>query len=87
MQLFKDICAIFFDVDGVLTDGNVLALETGEMARRVNSKDAFAIQLAVKLGYVVAVISGGDARGVRKRMEHLGGERVAFQIGAQTTGL
>ena len=79
MKLFTDIKAFFFDVDGVLTDGNVLALETGEMARRVNSKDAFAIQLALKLGYTVAVISGGNAKGVRRRMEQLGVRELHFK--------
>jgi hypothetical protein len=36
------------DVDGVLTDGSVLATDTGEQLRVFNIKDGYALQLAVK---------------------------------------
>ena len=43
-----------FDVDGVLTDGTVLALPNQEPIRSFNSKDGYALQLAVRKGYKVA---------------------------------
>jgi 3-deoxy-D-manno-octulosonate 8-phosphate phosphatase (KDO 8-P phosphatase) len=60
-----------FDVDGVLTDGKVIALESGEQARSFLVKDGYGIERALLAGYVVAVISGGNQVGVQKRLEFL----------------
>ena len=51
------IKAFVFDFDGVMTDGSVLTYADGETVRAGNIKDGFAVQYAVKKGYVVAVIS------------------------------
>ncbi|MDG1746642.1 MAG: HAD-IIIA family hydrolase [Bacteroidia bacterium] len=69
---FKEIKAFVFDVDGVMTPGQVLVTEEGHMLRSVSIKDGFAVQHAVKSGYVVGIISGGKSEGVRKRFEGLG---------------
>jgi len=61
-----------FDVDGVLTDSTLLLLPDGEMARRMNIKDGYALQLAVKQGYTVAIISGGQSVLVQERLQKLG---------------
>ena len=61
-----------FDVDGVLTDGSVLATDTGEQLRVFNIKDGYALQLAVKKGYRVVIITGGKSPGVVKRLQGLG---------------
>ena len=66
------INTFIFDVDGVLTDGTVIALSSGEQARSFYVKDGWAIQNAIKKGYNVAIISGGDQEGTRKRLEFLG---------------
>jgi 3-deoxy-D-manno-octulosonate 8-phosphate phosphatase (KDO 8-P phosphatase) len=66
------IKAFVFDVDGVLTDGSLLVMADGEFLRRMNIKDGYAMQLAVKKGYRIAVISGGHSTGVPKRLERLG---------------
>jgi 3-deoxy-D-manno-octulosonate 8-phosphate phosphatase (KDO 8-P phosphatase) len=60
--------AFIFDVDGVLTDGTLLALESGEQVRSFNIKDGFAIRHAIKQGFKVAIISGRQEEGVRKRL-------------------
>jgi 3-deoxy-D-manno-octulosonate 8-phosphate phosphatase (KDO 8-P phosphatase) len=60
-----------FDVDGVLTDGMILALESGEQSRRFNVKDGYGIERALLAGYHVAIISGGNQVGVQKRLEFL----------------
>ncbi len=64
--------AFIFDIDGVLTDGSVILLPDGEQLRAMNIKDGFAIQLAVKRGYKIAVISGGKYEMTRKRLNGLG---------------
>ncbi len=68
----KHIKAFAFDVDGVLTDGSVVLFESGEQVRTMNIKDGYAIQLAVKKGYGVAIISGGSSDAIRKRFVGLG---------------
>ncbi len=68
----KDITTFVFDVDGVLTDGSVLVNTDGEMLRRMNVKDGYALKTAVQKGYQVCIISGGTNEGVRKRLAGLG---------------
>jgi len=71
LEKLKDIKCFVFDVDGVLTDGKVLALECGEQARNFLVKDGYGIERALLAGYIVAVISGGKQIGVQKRLEFL----------------
>jgi len=72
LELFTPIRTFVFDVDGVLTDGTLLATEDGHMLRRMNIKDGFAMQLAIKKGYKIWVISGGKSEAVRVRLNRLG---------------
>ena len=80
LELFNQINTFIFDVDGVLTDGTLLVLPHGVMARRMNIKDGYAIQLAVKKGYHVAIISGGNSDEVKERFAKLGVQDVFMQI-------
>ena len=59
-------------MDGVLTNGALVITPEGEFLRTMNIKDGYALQLAVKKGYKVAVISGGHSDGVSRRMSRLG---------------
>lgn len=65
------ITTFIFDVDGVLTDGSVLLFKD-EVVRSLNSRDSYAIQFAVKAGFRVLVITGGNSESVKIRLEHLG---------------
>lgn len=65
------IKAFILDVDGVLTDGTLLAFNSGEQARAFHIRDGYAIRHALRQGYRVAVISGREEEGVRKRLESL----------------
>lgn len=71
-QLFEPITTFIFDVDGVLTDGTVLVLENGLQARRMSIRDGFALQLAVKCGYRVIIVSGSSPSPVVDRLSKLG---------------
>ncbi len=71
-QLLGNIKAFVFDVDGVLTDGSLLLLPGGEQARTMNIRDGYALQLAAKKGYQIAVITGGRSEEVKKRLKGLG---------------
>ncbi|ALD21786.1 KdsC family phosphatase [Hymenobacter sp. DG25A] len=63
--------AFILDVDGVLTDGTLLALNSGEQARAFHIRDGFAIRHALRKGYRIVVISGREEEGVRRRLESL----------------
>lgn len=68
----KKIKGIAFDVDGVLSTSTIPLSESGEPLRLVSTKDGYAIQLAVKRGLKLAIITGGKTIGVRRRFEGLG---------------
>lgn len=76
MENFKirlnKVKAFAFDVDGVFTDGQVYLFPGNEFVRAVNIKDGYAVQHCVKMGYPVAVISGGNSGEVVKRFKKLG---------------
>lgn len=72
LQKLKEITTFVFDVDGVLTNGDVLATPSGEFLRTFNIKDGYALQLAVKKGYHVCIISGGRGEAMQKRFDGLG---------------
>lgn len=80
LDLFKHIRLFVFDVDGVLTDGSILIIETGNFIRRMSVKDGYALQLAVKKGYDIMVISGSDAEAVVVRMNKLGITNVNMKV-------
>lgn len=76
MTNFKEILtrvkAFVFDIDGVLSLQTINLNSFGVPNRTVNLRDGYAVQLAVKKGYHVAVISGSNAREYRKRLKNLG---------------
>lgn len=71
-ELLKNVTTFIFDYDGVMTQGDILVMPDGEQLRMTNVKDGFAIQLAVRMGYNVAVISGGKGESMKYRMKALG---------------
>jgi 3-deoxy-D-manno-octulosonate 8-phosphate phosphatase (KDO 8-P phosphatase) len=77
---FKQITTFVFDVDGVLTDGTVLLLENGLQARKMHIKDGLALQMAMKNGYRVIIISGSYSEPVVKRLQYLGIEEVFMAV-------
>jgi 3-deoxy-D-manno-octulosonate 8-phosphate phosphatase (KDO 8-P phosphatase) len=80
LSYFKPIKTFVFDVDGVLTDGTLLILQDGQMARRMNIKDGYALQLAIKKGYRVVIISGGRSNEVKQRLLNLRLTDVFMQV-------
>src|SRR6478736_5230042 len=80
LDSFKNINVFVFDMDGVLTDGSLLVMDDGLMIRRMHVKDGYALQLAVKRGYTVIIISGGRSPQVKERLAKLGIEHVYMPI-------
>lgn len=71
-QKLNKITTFILDVDGVLTDGSLILMPTGEMVRSMHTKDGYAIQLAIKKGFRVAAITGGRDKMVEERCKYLG---------------
>ena len=68
----QKIRAIIFDVDGVLSAETITLSADGEPLRTVNIKDGYAIQLAVKMGLRIVILTGATSEAVRLRYERLG---------------
>ncbi len=77
---FSGIWAIVFDVDGVFTDGRLLVTEEGHLLRTMSTRDGYAIKRALAAGIKIAVITGGNSEGVRKRLSGLGIEEVYLGV-------
>ncbi len=80
LAAFKKIKCFVFDVDGVLTNGNVTVMPNGVLIRTMNIKDGYALQLAIKKGYKVWVISGGNSEEVKTRLQNLGVSEVFMKV-------
>jgi len=72
----QKIRAIIFDIDGVLSSETITLSDEGTPLRTVNIKDGYAIQLAVKLGLRIVIITGAKVESVRVRYEGLGVEDI-----------
>lgn len=68
----KKVKAFAFDVDGVLSNPKVYLHPSGELMRTMNTKDGYAMQYAVKRGYPIAIITGGQTESVGVRFRGLG---------------
>ena len=76
MANFKEdlvnVKAFIFDIDGVLSTQTIALNVFGVPNRTVNLRDGYAIQLAVRKGYHVCVISGSSSKEYQKRLKLLG---------------
>lgn len=79
------IRAIAFDVDGVLSPSTIPLGESGVPSRMVNIKDGYALQLAVKHGYTISIITGADSEAVRTRFAALGIKDIYMKAGVKIT--
>lgn len=68
----QGIKVVFFDVDGVLTDGGLLFSESGETLKRFNTLDGHGLKLLQMAGITPAVITGRDSKPLRARLAALG---------------
>lgn len=87
LEIFSRITTFVFDVDGVLTDGTLFVFDNGEQVRRMNIKDGYALQLAVKKGYRVVIFSGGISEAVIQRLKKLGITDVFMNVKDKKSGL
>lgn len=79
-ERFEKITTLVFDVDGVFTDAT-LTVTKDDVTRTFNVRDGYAVQMAVKNGYHIAVISGGKQESIVSRMNALGISDVYIRVG------
>ena len=72
----RQIKTIIFDIDGVLSAETITLSADGEPLRTVNIKDGYAIQLAIKMGLRIVIMTGATTEAVRLRYERLGVEDI-----------
>lgn len=70
--MLHKINTFIFDVDGVLTNGGIYITPEGELTRKMNVKDGFALKSALVAGFNICIITGGTNNGVKIRLENLG---------------
>jgi 3-deoxy-D-manno-octulosonate 8-phosphate phosphatase (KDO 8-P phosphatase) len=68
----QDIRVVFFDVDGVLTDGGLYFSESGETLKRFSTLDGQGLKLLQQAGITPVVITGRDSAPLRLRLKALG---------------
>jgi 3-deoxy-D-manno-octulosonate 8-phosphate phosphatase (KDO 8-P phosphatase) len=74
----QGIRVVFFDVDGVLTDGSIYFTEAGETIKRFNTLDGHGLKLLQRAGITPVVITGRDSKPLRVRLKALGIEHAYF---------
>jgi 3-deoxy-D-manno-octulosonate 8-phosphate phosphatase (KDO 8-P phosphatase) len=80
LSRFKLIKTFAFDMDGVLTDGNIIVDANNNWLRQMNIRDGYALQLAARSGFNVIVISGSSSSFVRDRLNKLGIKDVFMDV-------
>lgn len=78
LREFRHVHTFIFDVDGVFTNGELLITESGELLRKMNVRDGFAVKRAIEEKFRVMVITGGSSKGTIQRLMDLGIKEVIF---------
>ncbi len=74
----QDVRVVFFDVDGVLTDGGLYFTQEGEVLKRFSTLDGHGLKLLQKAGITPVVVTGRDSAALRLRLKNLGVEHARF---------
>ena len=74
----QGVRVVFFDVDGVLTDGGLYYSAEGEALKRFSTLDGHGLKLLRQAAITPAVISGRDSAPLRLRLQALGVEHAVF---------
>ncbi len=78
LLLAQDIRVVFFDVDGVLTDGGLYFTASGETIKRFHTQDGHGLKLLMRANITPVVITGRDSKPLRLRLAALGIQHVHY---------
>lgn len=67
----KSVKLLLLDVDGVLTDGNLIFSHEGEESKAFNTQDGFGLRILQEAGIDTGIISARSSMAVTKRAENL----------------
>jgi 3-deoxy-D-manno-octulosonate 8-phosphate phosphatase (KDO 8-P phosphatase) len=76
----KKITTFIFDVDGVMTNALVTSFDATDLGRTYNVRDGFAMQVAIKQGFEVAVITGGKQESIVQRLSKIGIKQIYLGV-------
>lgn len=77
---FVKVTVFVLDMDGVLTDGKLLLLPDQTQVRSMHIKDGYALQLAIKKGYTILVLSGSTSEPATIRLQKLGLKHILMGV-------
>lgn len=80
LNSLSNIKAIFLDMDGVLTNCDVIVMDDGELVRKMNVRDGYALKRAVDAGLTVAIISAGYSKGAEIRFANFGLQHIHMSV-------
>ena len=66
-----NIKLLLMDVDGVLTDGDIIYTSSGEEIKKFNIQDGMGITLARMAGLKTGIVTGRISEMVKRRAEEL----------------
>jgi 3-deoxy-D-manno-octulosonate 8-phosphate phosphatase (KDO 8-P phosphatase) len=79
LNKLKKIKCFVLDVDGVFTDCT-LTVGDQEVTRTYNVRDGYGVNIALKAGYKMAIISGGKQENIKKRLGGLGVKDIYLSV-------
>lgn len=71
VKIASGIKAIFFDIDGVLSDGRIILNDQGHETKNFHVRDGFIISPLKKAGIILGAISGRESGATTRRMAEL----------------
>lgn len=80
LALFSKIKCFVLDIDGVLTNGELLVTSDGDLLRTMNIRDGYAMAIAIKKDYHIWIISGGKQNAPALRLQKLGIKEVHLNV-------
>lgn len=72
LESFREVHTFLFDVDGVLTNSQLLIMESGRVVRQLSKRDLLALKTAIAQKYRVAILSTSRSEGIREQLVDLG---------------
>ena len=83
----KEIKLLLLDVDGVLTDGNLIYTGNGEEGKAFNTQDGFGLRLLREAGIEVGVITARKSKVVARRAQELKMHYIFQEVGNKNQAL
>lgn len=77
-EALNNISTFIFDLDGVISDDKFYFFDERPI-KSFNLKDGYALQLALKKGYRICIISGSHSEAMKERLEILGISHLYFR--------